>query len=285
MNEHDEKLRIMALAIRKGHSCILHISLIVIYTFFKQSTTDTPSGIGQVITGKTSGTKGVLSYWDASSPGEMYVRIIEGDGFILGEEPVFSGSSSYNQEWNFDGVTTNPTSGAPNGFTLPLKIAGDLSLAQFDIDPDIDIANNVDTKTGNAIRWNQENYRLIFNSNDAEFVMGDLVGAGNVTTGLYESGFDVINKSFNVPQEIKYVYDAYGFLYTPERLKNSSNVANYVTKEISLDNPGNGITIKLTAALQEIDDVIVMYKTKRASQQVFFNWLYIFIITLRQLVF
>ena len=47
--------------------------------------------------------------------------------------------------------------------------------------------------------------------------MGDLVGAGNVTTGLYESGFDVINKKLNVPQEIKYVYDAYGFLFTPER--------------------------------------------------------------------
>ena len=44
-----------------------------------------------------------------------------------------------------------------------------------------------------------------------------------------------------------------------------------MTKEISLDNPGNGITIKLTAALQEIDDVIVMFKTKRASQQIFFN--------------
>ena len=77
--------------------------------------------------------------------------------------------------------------------------------------------------------------------------------------------------------EIKEVYDAYGFLFTPERLKNSSNVANYVTKEISLDNPGNGITVKVTAALQEIDDIAVMYKTKRSSQQVFFNeinWTY-----------
>ena len=240
-------------------------------TLGSAQTFEVTNGIGQVITGKTSGTKGVLSYWDASSPGEMYVRIIEGDGFILGEEPVFSGSSSYNQEWNFDGVTTNPTSGAANGFTLPLKIAGDLSLAQFDIDPDTKLANSADSKTGTSTRWNQENYRLIFTSNDAEFVVGDLIGSGDNTTGLYESGFDVINKSFNVPQEIKYVYDAYGFLYTPERLKNSSNVANYVTKEISLDNPGNGITIKLTAALQEIDDVIVMFKTKRASQQIFFN--------------
>ena len=69
-----------------------------------------------------------------------------------------------------------------------------------------------------------------------------MVGADN-TTGLYESGFDVVNETFNVPMEIKNVYDYGGFLYTPERLKNSSNVANYVTKEISLENPGNGITM------------------------------------------
>ena len=58
--------------------------------------------------------------------GEMYVRIIEGDGFLLGEEAVFSGSSSYNQEWNFDGVTTNPSSGAAAGFTLPLELTGNM---------------------------------------------------------------------------------------------------------------------------------------------------------------
>jgi hypothetical protein len=207
----------------------------------------------------------------------MYVRITEGDGFIIGEEPEFSGSSSYNKEWNFDGSTTNPVSGAATGFTLPLKIAGDLSLAQFDIDPGSNVALDDDSKTAVANRWNQENYRLIFSSNNSLFVAGDLIGSGDSTTGLYEAGFDVINKSFNVPQEIKTVYEAYGFLYTPERLKNSSNVANYVTKEISLDNPGSGITVKLTAALQEIDDISLMYKTKRASQQVFFkeiNWTY-----------
>ena len=238
---------------------------------------ETTNGKGQIITGKTSGTKGILSYWNAASPGEMFVRIIEGEGFILGEEPVFSGSSSYNQEWNFDGVTTNPASGAAQGFTLPLKIAGDLSLAQFDIDPADKLANDTDTKTGNIVRWNQENYRLIFTSNDSAYVAGDIIGVGNATNGTYEDGFDIINQSFNVPMEIKEVYDAYGFLFTPERLKNSSNVANYVTKEISLDNPGNGITVKITAALQEIDDIAVMYKTKRSSQQVFFNeinWTY-----------
>ena len=231
----------------------------------------TTDGMGQIITGKTSGTKGVLSYWDASSPGEMYVRIIEGDGFLLGEEPVFSGSSSYNQEWNFDGVTTNPSSGAAAGFTLPLKLTGNMALAQFDIDPAEGIAKQDNTKTGSVTRWNQENYRLIFTSNDASFVKGDLVGAVNTGTLQYDNGFDVVNETFNVPMEIKNVYDSAGYLFTPERLKNSSNVANYVTKEITLENPGNGITVKMTAALQEIDDVTVMFKTKRASQQIFFN--------------
>ena len=60
-------------------------------------------------------------------------------------------------------------------------------------------------------------------------------------------------------------------------MKNSSNVATYVTKEISIDNPGNSINLVLNAALQEIDDVTVMFKTKRSSQQIYFkdiNWEY-----------
>ena len=53
-------------------------------------------GIGQAIKGLTSGCKGTLSYWDAANPGELYVRITEGEGFVLGERIEFSGSSTYN---------------------------------------------------------------------------------------------------------------------------------------------------------------------------------------------
>ena len=122
-----------------------------------------------------------------------------------------------------------------------------MALAQFDIDPAEGIAKQDNTKTGSVTRWNQENYRLIFTSNDASFVKGDLVGAVNTGTLQYDNGFDVVNETFNVPMEIKNVYDSAGYLFTPERLKNSSNVANYVTKEVTLENPGNGITVKMTA--------------------------------------
>ncbi len=232
-------------------------------------------GIGQAIKGLTSGCKGTLSYWDAANPGELYVRITEGEGFVLGERIEFSGSSTYNADFN--GASGNTTSASVAGFVKPITITGTLPLAQFDISPADLMANSTDTKTGTVTRWNQENYRLIFTSNDSAFGSSDLIGVGAVGTGLYNNGFDIINKSFKVPVGIKTVFSAYGYLFTPDRLKNSSNVATYVTKEISLDNPGNGIVLKLNAALQEIDDVTVMFKVKRASQQIFFsdiNWSY-----------
>ena len=232
-------------------------------------------GIGQAIKGLTSGCKGTLSYWDAANPGELYVRITEGEGFVLGERIEFSGSSTYNADFN--GPSGNTTSASVAGFVKPITITGTLPLAQFDISPADLMANSTDTKTGTVTRWNQENYRLIFTSNDSAFGSSDLIGVGTVGTGLYNNGFDIINKSFKVPVGIKTVFSAYGYLFTPDRLKNSSNVATYVTKEISLDNPGNGIVLKLNAALQEIDDVTVMFKVKRASQQIFFsdiNWSY-----------
>ncbi len=231
-------------------------------------------GIGQVVTGKTSKTKGVISFWDAgASTGKLYVRIIEGDGFLIGEEPVFSGSSTYNDDFNGSGAGT----GNAAGLTLPLKVSGTLSLAQFDITSGDNLANNLDTKTGQVTRWNQENYRMLLTSNASSFNVGDVIGAGAVAGGAYQSGFDLTNESYKVPMQIKAVYDSYGVLYTPDRLKNASNIATYVTKEISLDNPGNGISVKIAAALQEIDDIAVMYKIKRASQQIFFseiNWNY-----------
>ena len=235
------------------------------------------NGIGQTIKGKTSGTRAILSYWDNSSnPGELYVRVTEGDGFVLGEEIEFGGSSTYNADLNGDTGTTGAASGNLN-LVKPIKITGTLPLAQLNVIPGTKLANSADLKTGAVTRWNQENYRLIFTSNDSSFDKSDLIGSGAVSDGLYEGGVSIINENFKVPVSIKNIYTSYGYLYTPDRLKNSSNVATYVTKEISIDNPGNSINLVLNAALQEIDDVTVMFKTKRSSQQIYFkdiNWEY-----------
>ena len=241
-------------------------------------------GTGETIKGLTSGTRGILSYYDNSqTPADLYVRITEGDGFILGENIEFGGASPYNADLASKDNNTG-TTGAASGnlnLTRPLKITGSLPLAQFNISAGDALTNSQYTssgaaggKTGNVVRWNRENFRLLFTSNDDAFDKTDLIGKAGTDT-FYDNGIPIINETFKVPVSIKKVYTSYGYLFTPDRLKNSSNVATYVTKEISLDNPANGISLLLSSALQEIDDVTVMYKIKRSSQQIFFkdiNW-------------
>jgi hypothetical protein len=246
----------------------------------------TSGGTGETIKGLTSGTRGILSYYDnGQNPANLYVRIIEGDGFVLGENIEFGGSSPYNLDLASKGNNTG-TTGAASGnlnLTRPLKITGSLPLAQFNISSGDNITNSsytsseaVGGKTGTVTRWNRENFRLTLTSNGEAFDKTDLIGKAGTDT-LYSGGLAIINETFKVPISIKKVYTSYGYLFTPDRLKNSSGVATYVTKEISLDNPANGISLMLNSALQEIDDVVVMYKIKRSSQQIFFkdiNWSY-----------
>ena len=237
---------------------------------------DVTNGNGQTVKGLHSGTRGILSYWDnGQAIGQLYVRITEGDGFIVDEPLQFGGSSTYNLDLNE--ATLGSGGLTADGFTRPITVGGSLPLANFNILSGDKIASNDDSKTGNIVRWNAENYRLTFTSNDSAFDTTDLFGKGASGDGTYLGGMAITNETFFVPVSIKRVYESYGYLYTPDRLKNSSNVATYVTKEISIDNPANGINVILSAALQEIDDVTVMYKTKRASEQIFFkdiNWVY-----------
>ena len=233
---------------------------------------DVTGGTGQTVKGLTSGTRGILSYWDnGQTIGQLYVRITEGDGFIVDEPLEFGGSATYNLGLNGSSGQTG------DGFTKPITVGGSLPLANFNIVAGDKLATNDDGKTGNVVRWNSENYRLTFTGNEFAFDTSDLFGKGASGDGTFLGGMAILNETFFVPVSIKRIYDSYGFLYTPDRLKNSSNVATYVTKEISIDNPANGINVILSAALQEIDDVTVMYKTKRSSEQIFFkdiNWVY-----------
>ena len=68
--------------------------------------------------------------------------------------------------------------------------------------------------------------------------------------------------------EIKKVDYTTGILYVDEILsKNSSSVAKYTTKEISLENASDRIDVRLKSNLFSKDDVIVLYKIKPASSQ------------------
>jgi len=72
--------------------------------------------------------------------------------------------------------------------------------------------------------------------------------------------------------EIKEVSYTDGVDYSPEnRFSNSSSVAKYVTKEISIGNPGTSINVKLTANVKDISDIQVLYRYKESSSQESFD--------------
>jgi hypothetical protein len=49
--------------------------------------------------------------------------------------------------------------------------------------------------------------------------------------------------------------------------KNTSAVAKYTTKEISIDSPGTGIDVRITANLKDTNDIKLYYRTKQLSSQ------------------
>jgi hypothetical protein len=91
------------------------------------------------------------------------------------------------------------------------------------------------------------------------FRVNDLVGYENQPADT---------KSF---LEVKSVSYAPGVLYVPENNNNSSSLAKYVTKEITLETPATSIDVRLTANMFEIDDVQVLYKVNYATSQYNFD--------------
>ena len=60
-------------------------------------------------------------------------------------------------------------------------------------------------------------------------------------------------------------------LFRSTSSKNSSSVAKYTTKEISLDNPSDRIDVRIKANVFAKDDIQVLYKIKPASLQYNFD--------------
>ena len=52
---------------------------------------------------------------------------------------------------------------------------------------------------------------------------------------------------------------------------NTAGIAKYVTKEISLPNPGTAIDVKITANIRNISDIKVLYKSKEESSEIYFD--------------
>ncbi len=98
------------------------------------------------------------------------------------------------------------------------------------------------------------------------FRVDDIIGWTGQTTGTED--YVKISK-ITYSDGVDYVSDT--------KSKDGSNVATYVTKEVSIENPATAIDTKITLNTTDINNVAVMYRLKKSSSQENFEdieWIY-----------
>lgn len=160
------------------------------------------------------------------------------------------------------------------------------------------IYNNV--ISGKIVTWDPKKKNLVVSNNKQP--INDNYTASNVNTPYSRISYAITGRTSTLIQqpdimrvgdlisydnqpsdektflEIKTIDYTNGITYTNElSSKNSSSVAKYTTKEISLENTSDRIDVRIKANVFSKDDIILLYKIKSASLQYNFddlNWNY-----------
>ncbi len=89
---------------------------------------------------------------------------------------------------------------------------------------------------------------------------------------------DIVKTGDNRYVEVAAMNFTTGIDFTPESSsKNSSSLAKYVSKEVTINSPGTSIDVRITANLKDRENVKILYRIKEASLQSNFediNWKY-----------
>ena len=148
--------------------------------------------------------------------------------------------------------------------------------------------------TGKSVLWNSTTGELTL-KNDTRPIIDNYTGRiiDNVLFVRNAIVSDQIKDIFRVGDFIKYpnqpndesyfleiasVAYTNGIEFVPENSsKNSSAVAKYVSKEVSISNPATSINLHMTLNTKNIDNIQVLFKYKKASSQENFDdldWIY-----------
>ena len=173
-----------------------------------------------------------------------------------------------------------------NRISFDFSVGSNL-IAYYPFDTDVDYNNKIN---GKIVLWDPEENVLVVenafapinnnytatNTEDTAYVrqatstsqQPDIFRTGDVigTTAGTEAFLEIATMSFDT-----------GVDYVPETdSSNSSSVAKYVTKEVSINNPGSSITVKTTVNVPDVENIKVYYKIKEASSAINFedtNWI------------
>ena len=111
-------------------------------------------------------------------------------------------------------------------------------------------------------------------SNNGDNQVSDIIRVGDNLWHQNISPADAtdLNESVAGFVEVSAVDYSSGVSFTPDTTsKNSTSLAKYVTKEVTLANPATTLEVRLTANMASQDDVEVYYKAKPVNSQLVFD--------------
>jgi hypothetical protein len=235
------------------------------------------AGNQKIVTGNTSKAQGILVKLDTTT-NELYIKLTTDILFAPSERLVFTSQPTLSNIFtSSDGLTEIK-------FAFPYN-SGVVALDKTDL-----TKSYTNVISGKVISWDAEKKQLKISNNknpiNDNYTAAATTGSSyaripfsntstSQATDIFRVG-DILgydNQSSDTQSflEIKSISYSDGILYVSENLKNSSTIAKYVTKEISLANSSTGLDVKLTANLFEENDIQVLYKVKPASSQFNFD--------------
>jgi len=232
--------------------------------------------LGQTITGTTSKAQGIVVKWDSVN-GKIFVKLTTDSIFIPGEGLQFSlqttiTAASVNilglEEYNIT-FPINTTVVGLDSLNQPFtnKIEG--RIKSWDSKKKILVVSNNKAPI-NDNYTSAASIGTSFARSSADTQVADIIRAGDI---LSYQGIVTGEEKFI---EVKKVSYTTGEIYVSElTATNSSSIAKYCTKEVSLDTSSTTIDVRLTANTLNGDDILVYYKIKPSNSQFNFddlNW-------------
>jgi hypothetical protein len=238
-----------------------------------------PIEINQTVQGTTSGARGKIVKSENNS---IWVKVTSPSTFIPAEYLFFSTQSQAGGNLEESEVFVQ------NGGVLPQSFSFEIGSTIVAFNPS-DVNQKYSNKiSGKIINWDSAAKELTV-ENDKAPINNDYVS--RITLGSAFSRNPTINGQspdiFRIGDLIYYddiqngeeqfvevgaMEFSTGVDFVSENSsKNSSSLAKYVTKEISINQPGTSIDVRLTLNVKDIENVKVLYRIKESSSQINFD--------------
>ena len=257
-----------------------------VYTFLIDGI-DTENGesisAGQSITGQTTKASGNIVKVSGTT---VWVKLKTTNAFTPNELLSFETDT-------FNGTPSVAASGASQViFEIPNTISPPSYVTARN--PSV-LAQTYDNKiNGKIVLWNQKNGVLTV-VNDKQPILDDYTSAivegaeftRNASVDSQDSDIfrvgDILSYPDQPTDEYEFIevskvsYETGVDFISDTQSKNSSSVAKYVTKEVSIDNPATAINVKTTVNTSDIENIRILYRIKKSSSQENFEdieWVY-----------